>query len=544
MREKFVFLQVGVPSRQDVEEYQDLVREVNGLVGRINAEFGALHWMPIRYINRSVDQPYLAALYAVADACLVSSTRDGMNLVALEYVACQEGRYGALVLSEFAGAASSLPGSFIHNPWNIGETAEVLYNALIASEEERRLKHRRNFEIVTRTGTADRWANLFIEELGKAYAASSAILAEKDPFGRAQAVELYAKTPDKRILFFDYDGTLTPLVKRPSFAKPSRELSAMIRKLAGHTNTFLYIVSGRDRAELSEWFSDPAIGLVAEHGMVVRHPDASDFQPMIEAPDLAWMETVKQIMGYVAERTPGSLVEVKTSSISFHYRECAAEFGERQANELRCTLTSRASTLPVDIITGKKVVEVRCKGVSKGAMVRKILYLLCVPPQTTQPPGSVQEVDAAIQALPGVGLVLCFGDDRTDEDMFEICNRLPTNRSFTVVVGHRKSCARFRMNTPLHVQRLVAALADLAPAPTDTAPGPEPAQDAAARTQQQELAAPPEPASAPPPPRRRTPMAALSPALIPSPRLGGREASDEAQLAHPAPKDLFGPPSP
>jgi len=89
----------------------------------------------------------------------------------------------------------------------------------------------------------------------------------------------------------------------------------------------------------------------------------------------SWMEPLGQIMKHVSERTPGSLVEVKTSSISFHYRECPVEFGERQANDLRCTLMSRANTLPVDIITGKKVVEVRCKGVSKGSMVRRTAFV-------------------------------------------------------------------------------------------------------------------------------------------------------------------------
>lgn len=138
---KVVLVQVAVPSRQDVEEYQNLRAVVNELVGRINGKFGTVEFVPIHFMHKSVNFDELIALYAVSDVCLVTSTRDGMNLVSFEYIACQEKRHGALVLSEFAGAAQSLNGSITVNPWNTEELAGALSDAVTMSPEQRKVNY-------------------------------------------------------------------------------------------------------------------------------------------------------------------------------------------------------------------------------------------------------------------------------------------------------------------------------------------------------------------------------------------------------------------
>jgi trehalose 6-phosphate synthase len=138
---KVVLVQVAVPSRQDVEEYQNLRAVVNELVGRINGKFGTVEFMPIHFMHKSVNFDELIALYAVSDVCLVTSTRDGMNLVSFEYIACQEKRHGALVLSEFAGAAQSLNGAITVNPWNTEELAGALGDAVTMGPEMRRVNY-------------------------------------------------------------------------------------------------------------------------------------------------------------------------------------------------------------------------------------------------------------------------------------------------------------------------------------------------------------------------------------------------------------------
>ncbi|ANB12848.1 alpha,alpha-trehalose-phosphate synthase (UDP-forming) TPS1 [Sugiyamaella lignohabitans] len=163
---KVVFVQVAVPSRQDVEEYQNLRAVVNELVGRINGKFGSVEFTPIHFLHKSIDFKELISLYAVSDVCLVSSTRDGMNLVSYEYVACQEKKNGALILSEFTGAAQSLNGSIIVNPWNTDEMSTAIVDALTMSEEKRRVNHQKLLKYVSKY-TAAFWGDNFVSELEK-----------------------------------------------------------------------------------------------------------------------------------------------------------------------------------------------------------------------------------------------------------------------------------------------------------------------------------------------------------------------------------------
>lgn len=161
---RVVLVQVAVPSRQDVEEYQNLRSTVNELVGRINGKFGTIEFMPIHFMHKSVSFEELAALYSMSDVCLVSSTRDGMNLVSYEYVACQEERHGVLILSEFAGAAQSLNGALIINPWNTEELAEAIHDAVTMGEEQRALNYHKLAKYVNKY-TSAWWGESFVTEL-------------------------------------------------------------------------------------------------------------------------------------------------------------------------------------------------------------------------------------------------------------------------------------------------------------------------------------------------------------------------------------------
>jgi trehalose 6-phosphate synthase len=163
---KIVLIQVAVPSRQDVEEYQNLRAVVNELVGRINGRFGTIEFMPIHFLHQSVQFDELTALYAVSDVCLVSSTRDGMNLVSYEYIATQQERHGVMILSEFAGAAQSLNGSLIVNPWNTEEMANAIHDAVTMSPEQRESNYRKLERYVFKY-TSAWWGASFVSELVK-----------------------------------------------------------------------------------------------------------------------------------------------------------------------------------------------------------------------------------------------------------------------------------------------------------------------------------------------------------------------------------------
>ncbi|KAJ7773166.1 glycosyltransferase family 20 protein [Mycena metata] len=163
---KVVLVQLAVPSRQDVEEYQNLRSTVNELVGRINGRFGTVEFMPIHFMHKSLNFDELCALYAVSDVCLVSSTRDGMNLVSYEYIACQQARQGVMILSEFAGAAQSLNGSIIVNPWDSQQVADAIHEAVTMDAPTRAENHRKLFKYVNKYSAAF-WGSSFIREMGK-----------------------------------------------------------------------------------------------------------------------------------------------------------------------------------------------------------------------------------------------------------------------------------------------------------------------------------------------------------------------------------------
>jgi len=181
---KVVLVQVAVPSRQDVEEYQNLRAVVNELVGRINGKFGmstfclkarnllanrttgTIEFMPIHFMHKSVNFDELIALYAVSDVCLVSSTRDGMNLVSYEYIATQQERHGVLVLSEFTGAAQSLNGSLLVNPWNTEELADAIHDSVTMGDEQRKLNYEKLEKYVNKY-TSAWWGKSFVAELSR-----------------------------------------------------------------------------------------------------------------------------------------------------------------------------------------------------------------------------------------------------------------------------------------------------------------------------------------------------------------------------------------
>ncbi|KAJ1551884.1 Trehalose-6-P synthase/phosphatase complex synthase subunit, partial [Cladochytrium tenue] len=280
-----VLVQVGVPSRQDVEEYKRLRTTVNELVGRINGRFGSVEFMPIHFLHKSVDFNELTALYAVSDACVVSSSRDGMNLVSYEYIACQKKRHGVLILSEFAGAAQSLNGSIIVNPWNIEDLAEAFFEAVTMKDDPRKLNHDKLFRYITKH-TAAHWGLSFISELNR-------VRSEFDPSKLLElpvdkVLESFSSAEKKRVIFLDYDGTLTQQHLLAEYAAPTKALQDSLRRLSEIPNVLVYILSGRSRYYLDKWFGECGVGLSAEHGCFFKHPRKFVEDPGYEPdPDMA-----------------------------------------------------------------------------------------------------------------------------------------------------------------------------------------------------------------------------------------------------------------
>ncbi|GFP87585.1 alpha alpha-trehalose-phosphate synthase [UDP-forming] 1 [Phtheirospermum japonicum] len=199
-RDKVVLLQIAVPTRSDVPEYQKIASQVHEIVGRINGKFGTLTAVPIHHLDRTLEFNTLCALYAVTDVMLVTSLRDGMNLVSHEFVACQSSKKGVLILSEFAGAAQSLgAGALLVNPWNIAEVAAAIAQALTMPAEEREKRYWHSFKHLT-THSAQQWAEFFVSKLNNTDIEAQQRFRKVPPqlgFGFSDAINVYLQSKNQ-----------------------------------------------------------------------------------------------------------------------------------------------------------------------------------------------------------------------------------------------------------------------------------------------------------------------------------------------------------
>jgi trehalose 6-phosphate synthase len=159
------FMQIAPPSRSDIETYQVIRRQLEGEAGRINGRFAEVDWVPLRYLNKSFERNVLMPLYAAAQACLVTPLRDGMNLVAKEFVAAQDpDDPGVLILSEFAGAARELRDALVINPYDEAGVAAAIDRALLMPLEERQERHQAMLAVM-RENSLERWRDRFEADL-------------------------------------------------------------------------------------------------------------------------------------------------------------------------------------------------------------------------------------------------------------------------------------------------------------------------------------------------------------------------------------------
>ena len=426
LADRIRYIQVAVPSRGEVDSYQKFRREVEEIVGHINGKFGTLRSTPVHYMHRSVSLEQLTALYCAADVMLVTPLRDGMNLVAKEFVAAQVEPRGVLVLSEFAGAASELDGALIVNPYDVNSVARTIARALAmpAGEREGRMKtlRRRVLE-----HDVHAWARQFIDRL-TAVQPTGIADAPTNPSAVTALRRAYRAGPVRLLL--DYDGTLVPYARSPELAAPDEELRTLLAALAAAPELQLDIVSGRPRQTLEAWFGQLPLSLWAEHGFWHR-PAAGARWEAAAFVSPTWIARVRTILEQFTASTPGARIEEKSASIAWHYRGAQREFGTRQAHELRMLLGDALSNQPLEVLEGKKVIEVRLRGVSKALVAHRI----------ADEPSST-------------GQIVAIGDDRTDEDLFRALPPI----AVTIAVGNSPSRARFRLDDYRAVRQALRVL--------------------------------------------------------------------------------------
>jgi trehalose 6-phosphate synthase/phosphatase len=402
--EKVVFVLVVVPSRQIISRYNERRKLIEEQVGRINGKYSTLSWQPIIYRYNHLPFEDLSALYLAADVALITPLRDGMNLVAKEYIASCAEKRGVLILSELAGAASELGEAILVNPLDEIELANAIEVALNMPEEDQE----RNIELMQerlRNYSVMDWVNDFLAQLNEI---KDKQVNEDEKYLTSEKREGLVKqfhAAEQRLLLLDYDGTLVGFSKHPKDAIPDKRLITLLAKLAELPGTTLAIISGRDSRTLEQWFGHLPVILVAEHGAAMRRKN--DSWEFSGENDQAWKRLIRPTLEMFTKRCAGSFIEEKNHTLAWHYRKVEGELGFTRSRELLDNLFHLVRNVQLQVIDGNRVIEVRVSGIDKGAAAKRL----------------IQEEQ--------YGFILAIGDDKTDEDMF----RALADKGITIKVG-------------------------------------------------------------------------------------------------------------
>lgn len=410
-KEKVVFILNVIPSRDAIKTYSNGKRMIEEKVSMINGKFSTIHWQPLIYRYNHLSFEELCALYQVADVALITPLRDGMNLVAKEYIASCIDK-GVLILSELTGAANELNEAMHVNPTDIDEVAKAIDTALQMplTEQRSRLSYMQrriaNYDVI-------KWITEFLDclmDTKKEQLALKINVLQEDTIKKIQQDFNAAK---KRCILLDYDGTLAPYQKVPWLATPGDDLLQLLKQLASDEANELVIISGRDAQTLEKWLGHLPLLLVAEHGASVRKKNEEWKEQVMMTTE--WKEEIRPLFELFVDRCAGSFIEEKKSTLAWHYRNTYPELGFARSRELRNSLVNLLTNTSLQVIDGNKVLEVRMVGVDKGATAINLISDL------------------------NPDFILCIGDDVTDEDMF----RMLRDKGYTIKVGAGNTAAQY-----------------------------------------------------------------------------------------------------
>jgi len=434
-RNKVVLVEVSSESNRNISNY---VSKVSELIAEINGEYGTLDHSPVHHHPHYLDVDEYFALLSIADIGFNTSIRAGMNTSSHEYILCQHERNNPLIVSEFTGTAGLMDAAIKINPWNYDSVADSINEALLMSEDEKKIRHEKLFKYVYSNSSPD-WAKKFVDALNLTISLN--VASTITPlFNTDLFVEKFTSSSN-RLICLDYDGTLTPIVETPEAALPPPQMLTALEKLCGDPKNEIWVISGRDQEFLEKHLGHiKNLGLSAEHGCFVKKPGA-DWENCVDNLDLSWRKDIMEIFKYYTERTTGSFIELKRCAITWHYRKADHDYGIFQARECQNHLQiALVSKLPVEILCGKKCLEVRPLAINKGEVIRRLI-------------NGKQNCD----------FFFCAGDDKTDEDMFRAAKtaNLSPDHTFCCVIAPetRKTLASWHLPTSDHTVQVLSALA-------------------------------------------------------------------------------------
>jgi len=425
---KVVLKLIVAPSREKVEYYDKLLREIEEQISKINGQYGTMTWMPVWFFYRSFSQESLTELYRKSEVLLVTPVRDGMNLVSKEYIASRNDYNGMVVISETAGASSELGEAIVVNANDYYSTAKGIKSALEMPEDEKITRNRIMHNRLKRYNV-DFWAEEFLRTLNRIVADSREKNEQKNAEEEIEIIKKDYSKAKTRILYLDYDGTLVDFVNIPEQAKPDERLKSILMKLTSDPRNTVVIVSGRDREVLSRWLGELNLNLLASHGLWLKNSGEDDWSMMVPL-DNVWKDSVRNILQLYTDSTPGSFIEEKEFSLAWHYRQCDPDMAALKLREMRETLRSMTQSSLLGLQEGNKVLEVKDTRFNKGYGALQFLQN--------------QSYD----------FILGIGDDRTDEDLF---STLPEH-AYTIKVGLGNTDAEYMTKSWQSVRRILEEL--------------------------------------------------------------------------------------
>ena len=408
---------IVAPSRTEVVQYKELKREVDELVSAINGRFSTISWTPIHYFYRAFPFEHLSALYAEADVLLVTALRDGMNLIAKEFIAAKTDAPGVIVVSETAGVARELSEAIIVNPSSLNDIADGLERALEMDPAEQIARNRRMQDRLRRYDI-HYWARDFITKLNGSFEHQQSFLGKRLAGAVRREVHRQYAAARRRLVLLDYDGTLLPYVDHPDRAVPDRDLKDLIARLTHDPRNDVVLISSRGRDFMSGHLGDLDVGLIASHGIWIRRRGA-EWEQLVPV-GAEWKTELAPVMQLHTDRTPGSRLEDKEYGLAWHYQGSEPDLAFIRVAELRDALLSLSANHDLTVFEGNRVLEVKSSLASKS------------------------QAAAEWHREGAYDLILAAGDDKTDEELFA---SLPTT-AHSIRVGLAITSAAYFLENP------------------------------------------------------------------------------------------------
>ncbi|WBW72846.1 trehalose-phosphate synthase Tps2 [Schizosaccharomyces osmophilus] len=378
----------------------DLEMQVENLVTQINSEYGSLDYVPIHHFHQLLSVEEYFALLSAADVACVSSIRDAMNTMALEFVACQKKNKGSLILSEFSGTAEVLVSASVVNPYDYAGFADTINECLRKNIKEREQKFSSLWMQATSQSSQQWIYKLISRSFNEIRSVKSRMTT---PSLTISDIQKNYKEAKKRLFILDYDGTLIQAARNSLDAAPTDRVLRTLKRLVSDSRNIVWVLSGRSKAFMGDWMDDISeLGLSSEHGSIIRPPMAGSWYNNTEKLDLSWKDTVRDIFQYYVERTQGSYIEEKRNSLSWCFQNANSTYCRFQSLECQANLEGLIRQYDIEISPGRFFLEVHPNYLNKGALVKRIL-----------------------KRTGRTDFIFCAGDDRTDENMFEVFLPMP-----------------------------------------------------------------------------------------------------------------------